>query len=212
MSQFVERSSGDRFWYENGLIHRDIEPAIEKVNGTKCWYHHGRIHRGDDLPAIIWSDGDKEWWLNGKRHREGGLPAIEWQDGTKAWYYKGVPHRDNGLPAYVFIDSSEWWVNGKRHREGELPAVEKADGTKLWFKNGEQYFPERFWLEEPKKISADDNLSCVISLEPIHNDSEICRCHVCSKVALFKAMTEWLKLKEICPHCRCIWTNFTKYT
>ena len=53
-------------------------------NGDKWWYLNGDLHREDD-PAVEWTNGDKLWYLNGKRHREDG-PACEWANGDKEWY------------------------------------------------------------------------------------------------------------------------------
>jgi hypothetical protein len=37
-------SSGDQFWYQNGLRHRDNDlPAIIYANGTQEWYKNGKI-------------------------------------------------------------------------------------------------------------------------------------------------------------------------
>jgi hypothetical protein len=59
----------------------------EYVNGGKYWYLNGVLHR-EDGPAFEWADGSKSWWLNGKRHREDG-PAIEFVDGFKEWWLNG---------------------------------------------------------------------------------------------------------------------------
>ena len=79
-------SSGNKYWYINGKLHREDGPAIERTNGTKQWYINGKLHR-EDGPAIEYANGDKYWYLNGKRHREDG-PAIE-EFGTKFWYING---------------------------------------------------------------------------------------------------------------------------
>tara|TARA_B100000497_G_scaffold126984_1_gene167391 strand:- start:20 stop:787 length:768 start_codon:yes stop_codon:yes gene_type:complete len=36
-------STGDKYWYKNGDLHRDGAPAIEKADGTEVWYTNGRI-------------------------------------------------------------------------------------------------------------------------------------------------------------------------
>ena len=56
---------GDKFWYLNGLSHREDGPAIELANGYKAWWFNGERHR-EDGPAIERPDGTKEWWLYGK--------------------------------------------------------------------------------------------------------------------------------------------------
>ena len=55
-------------------------------DGDKYWYQNGKLHRIDG-PAAEYANGDKYWYQNGQRHRIDG-PAIECADGTKLWYYK----------------------------------------------------------------------------------------------------------------------------
>lgn len=43
--------NGDIFWYKDGLIHKDSEPAIIHVDGDTRWYINGKKHR-EDGPAI----------------------------------------------------------------------------------------------------------------------------------------------------------------
>lgn len=100
---YQENNYGDKFWYLDGLRHREDGPAIEYANGGKKWYRHGLLHRLDG-PAIIWPDLTKEWFTYGYHHREDG-PAIELYDGTKEWYlcgrkvlwskYKNIKNPDN---------------------------------------------------------------------------------------------------------------------
>ena len=59
----------DRFWYKDGVLHREDGPAVECINGDKAWYKNGKLHR-EDGPAIEWSNGDKEWFLDGKELSE----------------------------------------------------------------------------------------------------------------------------------------------
>jgi hypothetical protein len=131
--------------------------------------------------------GDKYWYFNGKFHRDNGLPAIEWANGDK-----------------------EWYVNGKCHREGGLPAVEDANGHKEWYINGVQYYPDRWTQQQPMTPDMVGQM-CVISLETIQADSEVCECDVCHSLSLFSAMEEWLNVNETCPHCRSQWNNWVKY-
>jgi hypothetical protein len=59
---------GDKYWYQNGELHREDGPAIEFANGTKYWFAHGKLHRVDG-PAMEYADGEKSWYLNGiKQH------------------------------------------------------------------------------------------------------------------------------------------------
>jgi hypothetical protein len=55
---------GNKFWYQNDLLHRTDGPAIEFASGAKSWYHNGLRHRTDG-PAIERADGDKYWYIKG---------------------------------------------------------------------------------------------------------------------------------------------------
>ena len=79
--------NGNRFWFLNGVRHREDGPAVEYVFGTKHWYLNGERHR-EDGPACEYHNGNKYWYKNGKRHREDG-PAIECANGYKEWYLNG---------------------------------------------------------------------------------------------------------------------------
>jgi hypothetical protein len=76
----------EKYWYQNGKLHRINGAAIECSNGYKSWYQNGLQHRIGG-PAIEYADGDKEWWQNNIRHRLDG-PAVE-VNGKKFWYYEG---------------------------------------------------------------------------------------------------------------------------
>jgi hypothetical protein len=86
----VEHPNGDKYWYLNGLWHREDGPAIEWSDGGKEWYLNGKFHRLDG-PAIEYYDGSKAWYLNGKTHRVDG-PAVDYPNGYKQWYLNGVPY------------------------------------------------------------------------------------------------------------------------
>ena len=68
------------------------------------------------------------------------------------------------------------------------------------------------WTESPKKNNMFGIIKCVITLDDIQNDSEVCKCDICSALCLFDAMNEWLSINptKICPHCRSPWTNYNK--
>jgi hypothetical protein len=59
----------EKLYRENNLS------AVEHSSGSKYWYLNGKLHRTDG-PAIEYPDGSKEWWLNGKLHRTDG-PAVQ---------------------------------------------------------------------------------------------------------------------------------------
>ena len=62
---YIEYKSGNKFWYLNGVRHRENGPAIEYSNGNKQWYLNDKLHR-EDGPAVEFIDGKKEWWINGE--------------------------------------------------------------------------------------------------------------------------------------------------
>ena len=59
----AEYLNGDKYWYKNGLKHREDEPAVEYPNGIKIWYKEGNLHR-ENGPAVTYPGGEKQWWLN----------------------------------------------------------------------------------------------------------------------------------------------------
>ena len=59
----VELASGDKFWYQNGKLHREDGPAIEYANGDKIWYKNGKYHRTDG-PAVEYANGHKAWYID----------------------------------------------------------------------------------------------------------------------------------------------------
>jgi len=79
--------NGNKYWYQNGELHREDGPAMEYANGDKYWYKEGQLHRIDG-PAIEYSNGDKYWYKNGEYHRIDGT-AVELANGDKAWYLNG---------------------------------------------------------------------------------------------------------------------------
>jgi len=60
-------SDGSKYWYLNGIIHRENGPSIEHANGDKFWWLNGELHR-EDSPAVEYANGSKTWWLNGHQY------------------------------------------------------------------------------------------------------------------------------------------------
>jgi hypothetical protein len=58
-----------KFWYLNGMYHRENGPAVELTDGYKAWWLNGKRHRTDG-PAVEYTDGSKQWWLNGQQLAE----------------------------------------------------------------------------------------------------------------------------------------------
>jgi len=61
--------NNNKWWYQNGQLHREDGPAIEFMSGSKQWCQNGRLHR-EDGPAIDRINGTKEWWFEGIRCTE----------------------------------------------------------------------------------------------------------------------------------------------
>jgi hypothetical protein len=61
-----EVSNGNKFYYFDGLRHREDGPALDRVRGVKEWYINGKRHRKDG-PAIDYGNGEGEWYLNDER-------------------------------------------------------------------------------------------------------------------------------------------------
>lgn len=54
-------------------------------DGTKFWFLNGKLHREDD-PAIEWANGSKSWWLYGKQ-----LTEEEFNARNKQLEFEGKP-------------------------------------------------------------------------------------------------------------------------
>ena len=59
-------SYGNKFWHQEGKLHRLDAPAIEYANRNKLWYQEGKLHRLDG-PAVEYASGTREWWINGEK-------------------------------------------------------------------------------------------------------------------------------------------------
>jgi hypothetical protein len=63
-SYFKTDLFGNKYWYEDRLLHRLDGPAVEYCDGEKSWYKHGKLHRLDG-PAITYNGCDGEWYKDG---------------------------------------------------------------------------------------------------------------------------------------------------
>ena len=61
--------NGNKYWYQNGELHREDGPAMEYANGDKYWYKEGKYHRIDG-PAVELANGDKYWYLDNIKYTE----------------------------------------------------------------------------------------------------------------------------------------------
>ncbi len=67
-------SNGVQRWYEEDRLHRDgDEPAVVYPNGNRVYYSDGDIHR-DVGPAVVRVDGYQAWYTYGALDREVGAP------------------------------------------------------------------------------------------------------------------------------------------
>lgn len=85
-------------------------PASIDANGNKFWFYDGLNHRNNDLPASIYNE-TQIWFYNGSIHRENDLPAVMYTGGAQEWFYEGERHRENNLPAIIHTRVMEWWIH-----------------------------------------------------------------------------------------------------
>jgi len=104
MQEYVVKVTrdGDKFWYQNGKLHREDGPALEYANGSKAWYQNDMLHRLDG-PAVEHGNGSKSWYQNGKYHRLDG-PAIEYANGDKDWYIEGEELTEDEFNARIKVE------------------------------------------------------------------------------------------------------------
>lgn len=99
---------------ENGLLHREVGPALILSNGRQEWYIHGLLHR-EGGPAIISGFGLEIWYQDGLRHRADGPAVINRDTGIKHYWLYNHPYRkkiywfealsDKQKVAYMFTES-----------------------------------------------------------------------------------------------------------
>lgn len=77
------------FWYENNILHREDNPAIERSTGVQEWFINGKRHR-ENGSAVIYPDVGEEWWFNGVLHRLDGPALIHGE--FKLWLINGVEY------------------------------------------------------------------------------------------------------------------------
>ena len=68
-------TNGDKYWHQDGKLHRTDGPAIEYADGTKSWYQDDKLHRTDG-PAIEFASGDESWFIKGKEYTKKEFDAI----------------------------------------------------------------------------------------------------------------------------------------
>ena len=159
--------------YSRGIYndHRFLKPKEgENImnSGDKFYYKNGIIHREEGFPAIIRKNGSEEYIVEGKHYRDFDLPAkILYKDGKcifKAWYINGLLNREKKMPAIIVynddgnIIEEHYYINGKRHREDKLPAIIKWNNDSKVIE--EEYFIDGIYNREdnlPAHIKYDDS-------------------------------------------------------
>jgi hypothetical protein len=107
-SKTVYVNAEKKFHSEN-----DAPAVIYKTGplaGAKEWYNNGICHR-EGNPALIFENGNKEWWNLGKPHRIGG-PAIDYITGERHWYRSGEMHRFNAPAVIMPSGYMQYWEFG----------------------------------------------------------------------------------------------------
>ena len=69
MINLIITEDGSKFCLnEKGEYHCDIGPAIELSDRSRFWYINGLVHREDGPAVIVELDGNciQEWWIEGK--------------------------------------------------------------------------------------------------------------------------------------------------
>lgn len=57
---------GNKYWFVNGVPHREDGPATVMSNGTEFWYDRGKLHRVDG-PAVTYKDGFALLYIKSKK-------------------------------------------------------------------------------------------------------------------------------------------------
>lgn len=110
-----------------------------EFDGCRFWFVNGVLHRDNDLPACEYVGGTNHWYKKGVRHRDNGLPAII-TDERRVWYMDGLLHRNNDLPAVVFnTGKMEWYINNNLFREDGEPNVVSRNGRGTVEREGGRY-------------------------------------------------------------------------
>ena len=89
--------------------------------------------------------------------------------------------------------------HGQIHRDNNLPAIEWANGVLEYYVRGIEV--GKMWSDGVKLFEWTGQ-QCTITLEEILSESEVGKCNICIAVYLFSAISEWLRLSDLCPHCK----------
>ena len=63
------------------------------------------------------------------------------------------------------------------------------------------------FLPSDQIINISNDVSCVITMEPIIENTDIVKCSQCNQICMMEALNEWFKISKTCPHCRASQSN-----
>ena len=77
-------------------------PAREEPDGKRYWYKNGLKHRDGDLPAVIFANGHRRWFADGVDHRD---PKKHRSTFVAAWrpYTRFTAKRSTGSHRPIII-------------------------------------------------------------------------------------------------------------
>jgi hypothetical protein len=141
---FVTDKFGNKFKYENDILHCKYGPAAIYKDGTKKYLRRGLLHR-KGAPAVVFKNGNVEYYRKGRLHRKDGPAVIK--NGSMFYYRKGLLHRKDG-PAVIHQDGSkEYWIHvGTDSRKYHYQAMCKNCNNKINYRviiNGDSFTEEQ---------------------------------------------------------------------
>jgi hypothetical protein len=107
--------------------------SIQEGKSQRWFDEQGLLHR-ENGPAVEYADGGGEWWIHGHRQTKNGQSTIVTPCGTQIWVIDDQLHRDQEPAIIGVANRQEWWVHGHRSRENNQPAIEDS-GRKEWWVN-----------------------------------------------------------------------------
>lgn len=156
-------------WWENGVLHRDNNPAVIKWENNckilEMWYDHGILHRINGAAVTRWVNAvilSETWYKHGMLHRDNDEPAITKWDGfdvvKKEWWQENNRNRINN-PAVIeyknrVIIEEYWYRNNKLHNINDEPAI-------VWYRT----YPKKnveYWYINNEIHRDNDKPSCIV--------------------------------------------------
>lgn len=92
----AQLTDGSKYWYQNGLRHREEQPAIILADGTEKWYQNGELHR-EDGPAITSPNGPSEFFIKGMELKDPTKEKVSLLDQYKKSFPEEIEQKFNDL-------------------------------------------------------------------------------------------------------------------